>query len=111
MRKVSLILMAALLLSSGSIFANTPKKDNPTKNLSSQIASFLEDNEFTIKENNLTANVLFTLNKNSEIVVVSVETKDGNLEAFVKARLNYQKVEVAQLKEGRMYTVPVRITI
>lgn len=111
MRKVSLILMAALLLSTGSIFANTPKKDNPTKNLSSQIGSFLKDNEFTINENNLKANILFTLNKNSEIVVVSVDTADTTLEAFVKARLNYQKVEVAQLQEGRMYTVPVRITI
>lgn len=111
MRKVSLILMAALLLTTGGILANTPKKDNPTKNLSSQIGSLLKDNQFTMNENNLTAKVLFTLNKDSEIVVVSVETQDAVLEAFVKARLNYQKVEVAHLQEGRMYTVPVRITI
>ena len=100
-----------MFLSTVAIFANAPKKSEPTKNLSSQIGSLLQDNQFTIDDANLTANVLFTVNKNNEIVVISVDTENAVLESFVKGRLNYQKVEVAQNREGKMYTVPVRIAI
>ena len=63
MRKFSLVLVAAMLLSAGSIFANDSKKVEPTKKLSSQIAQLLDDNNFII-EDDLTAHVRFTLNSN-----------------------------------------------
>ena len=31
------------------------------------------------------------------------------MEGFVKARLNYQKVNLANVEEGKVYTIPVRI--
>ncbi|MDH3796007.1 MAG: hypothetical protein OER83_03950, partial [Flavobacteriaceae bacterium] len=58
----------------------------------------------------ITAVVKFTLNAEQEIVVLSVQTDDDSLETFLKYRLNYQKVELENFKEGRTYTVPVRIT-
>ena len=112
MRKFSLVLVAAMLLSAGSVFANDSKsKKNvePAKNLSSQIAKLLDDNNFII-ENDITADVRFTLNSNKEIVVLSVKTEDETLEGFVKSRLNYKKVDLTEYREGRTYTVPVRIT-
>ena len=42
-------------------------------------------------------------------MVLSVETENSNVESFVKGRLNYKKVDLAQYVEGRLYTVPVRI--
>lgn len=110
MRKLNSFLVAAMLLVSGSIFANNiGELDNPTKKLSTQIAELLKDNSFIVAEEDLTAKVLFTVNDAKEIVVLSVDTEDGRLEQFVKGRLNYQKVILNEYREGRTYTVAVRI--
>ncbi|WP_297765327.1 hypothetical protein [uncultured Muriicola sp.] len=110
MRKLPVVLAAALLLSAGNLFANDSKTNDPKKDLAIQISQLLKDNSFVINDHDLTAKVLFTLNKNKEIVVISVDTEDEILERFVKSRLNYQAVELAKAEEGKMYTVPVRIT-
>ncbi len=110
MRKISLIMVAAMLLSAGSLFANDANSSDPAKSLSSQIGELLDDNPFIVEDFDLVANVKFTLNEKREIVVLDVQTSNPVLESFVKARLNYQKVDMSDFHEGRLYTVPVRIT-
>ncbi len=108
MRKFSL-LFAAMLLSAGTLFANADKPKDPNKNLSAQIGDLLENNSFIV-DNDLTAEVKFTVNRDQEIVVLSVKTDNANLEQFVKSRLNYEKVDLEEYREGKTYTIPVRIT-
>lgn len=110
MRKSSLFLVATMLLFAGSIFANDGKsEDNPRKKLSTQIAELLKENAFVVEGEELVATVLFTVNEEQEIVVLSVKTANGKLEQFVKGRLNYQKVTLEDYREGRTYTLPVRV--
>lgn len=112
MRKVSLMLVAALLLSTGSIFANDSKKgEEPSKaqNLSEQIGDFLYNNDFDEKYKGHTAQVLFMLNDDKEIIVLSVETDKEDLEGFIKNRLNYKQVDFSNYEEGKKYTVSVRV--
>ncbi len=111
MRKISLVLVAAAMFAVGNVSANnTSEPSNTKKSLANQIHKMLESNSFDLKED-LTANVKFTINKKGELVVLSVDTADDSLEGFVKGRLNYKKVDVASFKEGRTYTVPVRIAV
>lgn len=109
MRKVSLVLVAAMLLFTGSILANDVKDTDPAKSLSAQISEILYNNEFTDDVIDQSAQVRFTLNNQGEIVVMSVDTENSRLESFVKARLNYKKVEVDNLEEGKLFTISVRI--
>lgn len=112
MRKVSLMLVAALLLSTGSIFANDSKKDvksSKSQNLSEQIGSYLNDNEFNERHDGHSAQVLFMLNEDKEIIVLSVDTDADNLEGFIKSRLNYKHVDLSEYEAGKKYTVSVRI--
>ena len=109
MRKLPVVLVAALLLTAGNLFANDSNTTDPKKELAIQISHLLEDNSFVLNDHDLTANVLFTLNKDMEIVVISVDSEDELLERFVKSRLNYQAVDFVVAEEGKMYTVPVRI--
>ncbi|WP_289063192.1 hypothetical protein [uncultured Zobellia sp.] len=109
MRKTSLVLVAAMLLSIGNVFANEGENKKSTKNLTVQIYELLTDNSLTIKEVDETAFVRFTLNQNQEIVVLSVNADNEVVEAFVKEKLNYKKVSIQTYKEGRTYTLPVRI--
>jgi|GEM_PF-421213 len=109
MKKVSLLLVAVCLLAAGSLYANNETLKDPKKELSQQIDALLDNYEFEVAED-ITAVVKFTLNADQEIVVLTVETNDDSLEAYLKGRLNYEKVELENFKEGRTYTVPVRIT-
>jgi predicted methyltransferase len=109
MRKLSLVVVAAILFATGSIYANDVDSVKPSKSLSAQISNILSDNNFSNEEADLIAQVRFTLNEEGEIVVLSVDTDHVALERFVKSRLNYAKVDIANAKEGKLYTVPVRI--
>ena len=110
MRKLSLVVVAALLLFTGNVLANNTDGVKPTKTLSTQITKMLSDNNFSEEQTDLTAQVRFTLNSEGEIVVLSVSTDNAKLEGFVKSRLNYKKVDVSTIEEGKLYTVPVRIS-
>lgn len=109
MRKLSYSFVAAMLLSTGILVANPNEDREPATNLSSQISEMLSDNDFSEITVDLTAQVRFTLNGEGEIVVLSVATDSENLERFVKSRLNYKKVKISNVKEGKLFTVPVRI--
>ena len=107
MRKLSLVVVAAMLLVTGNVLANDTDGVKPTTSISTQISKMLSDNSFS---DELTAQIRFTLNSEGEIVVLSVDTDSEVLEGFVKSRLNYKKVDVDAIEEGKLYTVPVRIT-
>ena len=107
MKKTGFALLAALVFV-GNVFATEPIDKSPNT-LSKQIQEMLTNNKFQL-EDDLTADVRFTVNKQGEIVVLSIDTESENLVGFVKNRLNYKKVELDQVQEGKIYTVPVRIT-
>lgn len=114
MRKISFVLIAAMLLSVGSSFANDnpTKKDKPSKSLTAQIEALLDNNDFTENDEGKRAQVLFTLNDNREIVVLMVDAdKNSTLEGFIKSKLNYQEVDLTNFEEDKKYTVSVRVVI
>ena len=111
MKKISLVLFAALLLSVGSAFSNVKIDDYPSKTLSEQIDKLLSDKMFKFKSGSeIFAVVYFTINTDNEIVVLTVATDDQALETYLKRRLNYAKVDVGtSCKVGGSYKIPVRI--
>ncbi len=111
MRKLSLVLVAAMLLSAGSAFAGSFEKPKPSKNLSAQIAEILEASQIKVKDADLTARVLFTLNEENEIIVLKVDSDDPRLEQIIKSKLNYKKVDLKEKQSEKKYVIPVRITV
>ncbi len=112
MRKISLVLVAVMFLVNGSIFANSESvKVERKKSLTIQVSEILqrEIDDLELDFVNITADVKFTLNKNREIVVLYVSTKDSEMEHFVKSTLNYKKVDLENYREGRVYSIPVLI--
>ena len=110
MRKLSITLIAAMLFSAASLFANESNPTSePTKSLSEQIGELLKDNNFTDDACGNTAEVEFTLNSEKEIVVLSVNAADSKLDSFIKSRLNYKEVALDSFSAGKKYTVKVSI--
>lgn len=109
MRKLSVVVVAAVLLATSSILAKTREDSGPAESLNSQIALLLSENNFLEMSSDLTAQVRFTLNNAGEIVVLSVHTDFDRMESFVKHSLNYKKVAMETIEEGKIYTLPVRV--
>ncbi|MFC4094403.1 hypothetical protein [Euzebyella saccharophila] len=109
MRKISLVIASALLMSFGTVLANDSEPKVKSNTLSKQITNILSENSLSQEVIDMSAQVRFTLNKEREIVVLSVDSEDADLEGFVKAKLNYKKVQLEDFTEGKLYTVSVRI--
>ena len=55
------------------------------------------------------ADVLFTVNSNKELIILSVDTDNTELETSIKRKLNYKKVNHKPTKHGEIYLLPVKM--
>ena len=109
----SLLLVAAIAFSS-VLSASTPDnaksvKAAETSIITTAVEQLLQNPSFLVDED-MTAKVTLTINKDNEIVVLSVESENERLEGFLKNRLNYNALPVAVAKGQKTFVIPVRIT-
>jgi len=105
--KFFLLVSAVFLLNVATAFANPIK---PTDQLREEIVdiigfSFLDDYE----ENEYTADVLFTVNSEQELIVLSVNSESDEAEDYLRDKLNYKKVDHLPSKYGEIYLLPVKM--
>lgn len=103
-----LMLVLAITVSNLSMANTNPVKKEGITNVAKAIGTLLNNPGFEIKED-LTAKVTFMLNKEREIVVLTVDTKSTQLENYIKSRLNYNELAV-KLAVNKKYEVSVRLT-
>ncbi len=107
MKNVKLILVA-LVLFAGTLTSYAAVDPVVTSNeTTKEITKLLENPEFVIDEN-IDAFLTFIINKNNEIVVLSVDCDVESVSKFIKSRLNYNKLGT-ELKKGKQYKIPIRI--
>ncbi len=105
--KLILCASAVFLLSITTAFSNPIK---PTDQLREEIVDligfgFLDDFE----ESEYAAEVLFTVNSDQELIVLSVNSESENAEEYLRNKLNYKKVGHKPGKYGEIYLLPVKI--
>ena len=109
MKTVKLLMFVLAITFTNLSMANTnPTKKEETASVTKAIKVLLNKPGFEIKED-LTAKVTFMLNKEGEIVVLTVATESAQLENYIKSRLNYNELAV-KLTANRKYEVSVRLT-
>lgn len=62
-----------------------------------------------LADNKIVAEIVFTLNEKSEIVIVSVKSQNQRIDSFVKSKLNYKKVHLKTINEDKIYHMPLTI--
>ena len=102
------LLIAALVLSS-VLSATVVKKENSAVTLTEEIANLLQNPGFLV-EGDVTASIDIMLNKDHEIVVLSVDAPNSTIEGFIKKRLNYKSINNFYLQENKQMQVPLRFT-
>ena len=109
----SFLLIAAIAFSSVASAHTNPDeaKKAAAENsnaISQQVGKLLKNPTFDV-EHDMYAKVELTINKNNEIVVLSVDSEDGIIEGYIKGRLNYSELPVAIKNGQRTFIVPVKL--
>ncbi len=112
MKTIKIILLAVAFTFSGVLTASTdpePTKEALTETISIEIGKLLKNPKFLIEEDML-AKVKVVINEDNELVVLSVQSDDEDLENYIKGRLNYKELSVKLRTGQKAFLVPVRIT-
>ena len=115
MKKLKLTITAIALCFAtitASATESTPlTKKEANKAFRSKIVSLIgtEAPSYLTDGKDVTAKLSLMLNNKNQVIVVSVDSKSGTVEEYVKSKLNYQKINVKGLKKGEIYRVPLTI--
>jgi len=107
--------VATLAISISTISSLSSNRTEPTsgdfakKALRAKIVKLLGKHPYDLKTDVLKADVSIMLNNKNELVVVSVESNNDQLDNFVTGKLNYKKVMIKGIAPGTIYKVPVKI--
>ena len=114
MKTIKSMLLVAAIAFSSVLAANTnpndaePATTTESNVITQEVGKLLKNPSFLV-DDDITANVTLTINKNNEIVVLSVDSEDESLEDYIKARLNYNELP-STVKSGEItFIVPVRL--
>ncbi|WP_347924841.1 hypothetical protein [Pontimicrobium sp. SW4] len=111
MKQLKALLLAVTITFSSVLMASTsPEKPSvETSKITLKIERFLKNPSFDV-DHEMTANVTLTINKNNELVVLSVDSNDEKMKNYIKSRLNYRKVSGSYETLKDKFIVPVRLT-
>jgi len=106
-------IIAIFAISLSTIFSmNASEKNNINNNeLRTEIVSILGNNFSIDLQKSGTANISFMINNKNEIVIISVDSDITELNALIKGRLNYKKIDIKGTKKGEIYKMPLRINV
>lgn len=107
--KSIIAIIAIYFTTSFSTFATENKLSKANKELRAEIVSILGDEVVMEIKKTTKAEISFIVNKQNEIVIVSVDCNSNEFNSFVKSKLNYKKINVTGIKKGEIYIVPVKI--
>ncbi len=109
MKTIKSITLALALLIGTTLTAANPIADKVNKEeVSQEIAQLLKGPLFEL-DVDTAASVILIVNSENELVVLSVDTEDEQVERYIKNRLNYKKLKNS-LERGKQYRLPVVIT-
>jgi hypothetical protein len=110
MKNLKLFVFAVAFFTLNVVSAANLNPINPTDELRVEIndligSSYMDE----MSENEYSAEVVFTVNSKSELIVLSVNSDNSHLKTFLKNKLNYKKVDHKPGKPGEIFLLPVKM--
>jgi len=110
MKNLKLFVFAIAFFTLNVVSATYLEPINPTDELRVEITDLIGSNYMDeMSENEYSADVLFTVNSKSELIVLSVNSENSHLETFLKKKLNFKKVDHKPSKPGEIFLLPVKM--
>jgi hypothetical protein len=103
-------LIVAFLMGFSSIISASNERPADKREVMSiitkDVQKLLKNSELSLEVTEM-ATVKIMINSKNEIVVLSVDTDNLAVDAFVKGRLNYKKVSTKTISD--VYTLPIKV--
>lgn len=110
MKKFNYLIIAFVLFTMNVSAATTTEPVKPTSQLRSEIVDLIGPNcPYEHDKDECTAEVLFTINTKSEIIILSVTSPNTRAEGYLKSKLNYKKVSHTPKREGEIFLLPLKM--
>lgn len=109
MKKLSIVLLFTFS-TVFSMFSNNDDKikEEVNNKLRNKIENLLGDYQEVLNTNIEKASIKFIINRQGEIIVLSVNTNKENIANFIKNKLNYKAASIKNVKFLKTYTLPVK---
>ena len=105
MKKISLLLIMGVLLTSSGLMAN--EVPEPTKKLTFQISQMLKKNSLFLITEGAVAEVRLSVDSFGKIHILSVNASDENLERLIMNTVDRNTVPRDSYKLGVVYRIPI----
>ncbi len=106
--KKFMLLALALVIGTASLFATNVNPDDSKKEMIDQIVKLLKTPSYSI-EKEINVEIIFTFSSEGEIVVLNVDSSDGEVLNYVRRNLNYKKIQSPGEKD-KLYRMPLKVT-
>ncbi len=109
MKKLQFLIVAFLFFAI-QVSASVTNPIKPNDQLRADIVDLIgPECPYDYEKDECTAEVLFTVNTNGELIVLSVESPNKKAESYLKSKLNYKKVGYSSSREGEIFLLPLRM--
>ena len=78
--------------------------------LRAEIVTLLGNHTYDLKHQVLEAQISIMLNNKNELVVVGVNSNSKRVASYIKARLNYKKIDIKGIQKGTVFRLPLKMT-
>lgn len=105
------VTLAIILFSISTIVSAAVKTEGPIgEDLRTEVVKLLGHHQYDLENKTLEAEVSVLVNNKNELVVVSVNSNDATLIAFVTSKLNYKKIDGKGIAKRSIFTIPLKLT-
>ncbi len=108
MRTIKTLLLVVAITFSSVLSASTEPTKAEHAVIAKKIEKILKNPRFELSEEVLVY-VYLVFNKDNEMVVLSVDSKNEVVSSFIKSRLNYNKLIADGIEKNEKYVLPLRI--
>ncbi len=109
MKAIKFLFVALLSVCSLSVYAGNGNSGPAGEE---EVRSFVKDRlstDYLVEYNpdGLKVKIKFLINEDNEVIVLTTDSSDVDLDAYIKRRLNYETIESDDLNKGKTYILSV----
>ncbi len=102
-----MLVALALVIGTASLFATNVDPDDRKKDMRNQIVKLLQTPNFSV-DNDIDVTITFTFSSKGEIVVLGVDSNDGEVLNYIRENLNYKKIQNPGERD-KLYSMPLKV--
>lgn len=110
MKNLKLLIAASVLFFTVQMSAANGAPLKPDAQLRAELVELIgTEYPFELNEDTITAEIIFTVNNQGEVIILSIHSSNSLADKFIKRKINYKKVNFRVKKVGDIYLLPFKM--